>query len=149
MSLQNWKFDLLRKWTTRFDVRAVSCSCMSKRFAAFRSFCLRVSHTTVRLHCARFVSMSDKAALCPDQPGVLKKQVAEILRGIHGAGLVHRDVSPGNPANIVVDKDGAPWLIDFGSAVIGGVAGRGDTAGYGSGYAHPLLGTRRWRAQTY
>ncbi|MDX1499982.1 MAG: serine/threonine-protein kinase, partial [Woeseiaceae bacterium] len=43
--------------------------------------------------------------------------VADALRYAHGKGVVHRDVKAGN---ILLDGNGAPYLIDFGSAAVGG-----------------------------
>jgi tetratricopeptide (TPR) repeat protein len=43
-------------------------------------------------------------------------RIARGLAAIHGAGLTHRDVKPGN---ILVDGDGTPKLADFGLAVRG------------------------------
>jgi serine/threonine protein kinase/formylglycine-generating enzyme required for sulfatase activity len=41
-------------------------------------------------------------------------QVAEALHHAHGKNLFHRDIKPGN---ILLDRDGKPWVTDFGLAV--------------------------------
>lgn len=43
----------------------------------------------------------------------LVAKIAEALDHAHGAGVVHRDLKPGN---IMMDRDGAPHVIDFGLA---------------------------------
>jgi len=66
----------------------------------------------------------------------LAKQVAEALAHAHGAGIVHRDVKPGN---ILVRADGTAVLTDFGIARLEDAAGctlTGDFAGTPS-YASP------------
>ncbi|MCU1538257.1 MAG: serine/threonine protein kinase [Humibacillus sp.] len=50
--------------------------------------------------------------LAPDELLRLARGVAEAIRGIHAAGVVHRDIKPGN----VLLEDGEPVLIDFGIA---------------------------------
>lgn len=50
--------------------------------------------------------------LSPPQLAVLGRDLAEALRAIHAAGVVHRDVKPGN----VLMAGGEPYLIDFGIA---------------------------------
>ncbi len=50
--------------------------------------------------------------------------VADALRYAHGKGVIHRDIKA---ANILIDKNGAPYLIDFGAA-----AREGDDADGGS-----------------
>ena len=43
----------------------------------------------------------------------LLRPVMESLGKAHERGVVHRDVSPDN---IMIDRDGAPWLLDMGAA---------------------------------
>ena len=50
--------------------------------------------------------------------------VADALRYAHGKGVVHRDIKA---ANILIDRNGAPYLVDFGAA-----AQAGDDVGGGS-----------------
>ena len=49
-------------------------------------------------------------------------QVAEGLRAAHNAGLIHRDIKPGN---ILLDGDGQAKIVDFGLALL---LGKGGTA---------------------
>lgn len=48
------------------------------------------------------------------------RQVADALDHAHRAGIVHRDIKPGN---ILIAADGAPWITDFGLARLQGDAG--------------------------
>jgi len=50
--------------------------------------------------------------LDPAEARAVLGPVADALDAAHGAGLVHRDVTP---ANVLLDPDG-PWLADFGIA---------------------------------
>jgi serine/threonine protein kinase len=40
-------------------------------------------------------------------------RIARALRHVHACGIVHRDIKPGN---ILIDREGQPWLLDFGLA---------------------------------
>ncbi|BFH17793.1 hypothetical protein PMJ10TS2_74210 [Paenibacillus melissococcoides] len=56
--------------------------------------------------------------------------IIDALEYIHRQGLIHRDIKPGN---IIIDREGQPKLIDFGSAVHYEAGGRQPiftTAGY-------------------
>ncbi len=65
----------------------------------------------------QFVPGENLAALLERGQGVdcekLARQMLEALAHIHGAGILHRDVKPGN---IIVEPDGTAKLIDFGIA---------------------------------
>ncbi|KAA3634888.1 MAG: hypothetical protein DWP97_05935 [Calditrichaeota bacterium] len=47
----------------------------------------------------------------------LTKQISEGLQNAHEAGIVHRDIKPGN---IIIDKSGRPRILDFGLATVSG-----------------------------
>lgn len=51
--------------------------------------------------------------LTPAQVEALTRRILDAIRYLHRTGMLHRDVSPDN---ILVQRDGAPVLIDFGAA---------------------------------
>ncbi|MFW6774937.1 serine/threonine-protein kinase [Nocardioides sp. CPCC 205120] len=65
-----------------------------------------VRGSTLREHCAA-------GALPPARVAHVGAQVAEALAYVHAAGVVHRDVKPGN---VLVGADDRAWLADFGIA---------------------------------
>jgi tetratricopeptide (TPR) repeat protein len=48
--------------------------------------------------------------------------IADALRYAHGKDIVHRDIKA---SNVLLDSNGAPYLIDFGVAATAGLAGSG------------------------
>ncbi|MCO5171627.1 MAG: serine/threonine protein kinase [Planctomycetes bacterium] len=54
-----------------------------------------------------------KGALTPEQVLTVGAKIARALHYAHELGIVHRDVKPGN---IVIDRKGEPFLVDFGIA---------------------------------
>lgn len=51
--------------------------------------------------------------LTPHEAAALVCKVAEALHHAHNAGVIHRDIKPGN---IMLDRNGQPYVIDFGLA---------------------------------
>ena len=49
----------------------------------------------------------------PDQVVGLLKDILKAVEFVHASGMLHRDISPDN---ILVDRSGKPFLIDFGAA---------------------------------
>ena len=57
--------------------------------------------------------LAEKGTLSEDETIKLLKPIAEALDYAHGEGVIHRDVKP---ANIMIRKDGHPFILDFGVA---------------------------------
>ena len=57
--------------------------------------------------------LAEKGKLSEDETIRLLKPIAAALDYAHGEGVVHRDVKP---ANIMIRKDGHPYILDFGIA---------------------------------
>jgi serine/threonine protein kinase len=57
--------------------------------------------------------IAELGRLSPDATMTLVAQVAAALQAVHRAGIVHRDVTPGN---LIIEPDGNVVLVDFGVA---------------------------------
>jgi serine/threonine protein kinase/WD40 repeat protein len=63
------------------------------------------------------------------------EQIADALAHAHERGVLHRDIKP---SNILIDRDGHPWLTDFGLAKMEGAESLTET--------NAILGTLRFLA---
>ncbi|HEX6248596.1 MAG TPA: protein kinase, partial [Nocardioidaceae bacterium] len=61
--------------------------------------------------------LRDEGPLCPEKAAGIAVQVCRALGAAHAAGVVHRDVKPGN---VLVDRAGRVQVTDFGIAHTGG-----------------------------
>ena len=57
--------------------------------------------------------LGEKGKLTEEETVRLLKPIADALDYAHGQGVVHRDVKPGN---VMIAKDGTPYVLDFGIA---------------------------------
>ncbi|MCW2942755.1 MAG: hypothetical protein JWN00_5740 [Actinomycetia bacterium] len=73
------------------------------------------------------VVLDERGALTPEASLVILKGSLLGLAAAHARGVVHRDYKP---ANVVVQRNGESKLIDFGVAVVDGVAGGSGTPAY-------------------
>jgi hypothetical protein len=58
-------------------------------------------------------SMVKRGPMDPDEAASIIEAVARAVHEAHGAGIIHRDIKPGN---VILRKDGTPVLTDFGLA---------------------------------
>lgn len=92
-----------------------------------------VMHHVAGPNLARLVERD--GPLPPRLAGRILGQVAGALDAVHRAGLLHRDVKPGNI--LWEPESGTAYLADFGLAAAMGDAGRTGSGGFTAGYAPP------------
>jgi serine/threonine protein kinase len=78
-------------------------------------------HTFIMMELVEAPTLADlveaEGPLAPVRVGELGAQLAAVLEAAHRAGIVHRDVKPGN---VMVPEDGGVKLADFGIAFLQG-----------------------------
>jgi len=81
--------------------------------------------TETPFYSLQFIDGPDVSALTgaplPDILGPIAL-IADALRYAHGKGVVHRDIKA---SNVLLDQNGAPYLLDFGVAATAGTAAAG------------------------
>jgi len=82
----------------------------------------------------------------PREAASLLLPIVDAIEAAHQAGVLHRDLKPGN---IIIARDGTPFVMDFGLAKRLDVDRNSLTAGIGSEFSHltqsgAILGTPAW-----
>lgn len=104
-----------------------------------------------RIRGASLRAVRGQGPLALDEVARIGVRLAETLAHLHDAGVIHRDIKPGN---ILIDRTGRPVLIDFGIATFTGatrITARNDVLGT-LGYIAPEIVDGRaftWRADQY
>lgn len=103
-------------------------------FEADESFAYLVMEYVDGITLTELLNRVEGGTLTGDEVAYLVQAVAGALSFAHRSGVLHLDIKP---SNIMIDREGAIKLCDFGMATLASAAGYGDARGGTVGYMPP------------
>jgi eukaryotic-like serine/threonine-protein kinase len=115
------------------EARAIARLDHPNVIAIFRAGTTRAGHPYLVQELVRGQSLDQLALpIAPERVLAIGLGIARGLAAAHRHGILHRDVKP---ANVMLDDDGTPRLLDFGVAKLTGRAAHEAASGRGAGQA--------------